>query len=735
MKLSSLLSCGSALAALVLAAPAFASDEAPDGDPGGAHGQPAPGIVVTAPYERARDTVAAAVTVLQGDALQLQLRSTIGETLARQAGVSASFFGPNASRPILRGLDAERVRVLTDGIGSFDVSNTSVDHAVAINPLLADRVEIVRGPAALLYGSGAIGGVVNMRDLRIPREVPEGGPHVDAVAGYASAARERNVGASVNVPLGSGFVAHADGSFFKSSDNRSGGFVFSRELRAEAAEEGGEAAEDARAFRRVANTAARTWDVGGGLGWIGQSGASFGFAVSHLRNRYGIPNGLELGHDEHHEEEHDDDHVELLAEEHGDDHDDDHAHDEGHAHEDLTLQMRQTRIDLRGAVPLGGAFEELKVRAGWADYRHDEIETTGEVGTSFFNKSWEARAELVKAARGGWRGATGLQVFSRNFRAVGEEAYVPANETRQFGLFTLQELDLGTLRLEASGRFEHSTVRSAAIGAKRTFNAVSLSGGISAPLSDQWRLALSVARVERAPSAEELFANGAHSATRAYEIGNPGFHKERQVGLEAVLRGRGKGWRIEVSSFLNRFNNFISLAPTGGEEDALPVFRYSQRGARFYGFEVEGAVTLAQIGQTRIEAMGLVDYTRATLLGGGACAGAGGGSGGEAGAVPRIPPLRLIGGLEASGGAVGGRIEVERAAPQRRVAAFESATPGWTMVNASASWKPFGPNTATTLLLQANNIFDVEARRHTSFIKDVAPLFGRDIRISLRIGF
>lgn len=236
-----------------------------------------------------------------------------------------------------------------------------------------------------------------------------------------------------------------------------------------------------------------------------------------------------------------------------------------------------------------------------------------------------------------------------------------------------------------------------------------------------------MARVERAPSAEELFANGAHSATRAYEIGNPGFHKERQVGLEAVLRGRGKGWRIEVSSFLNRFNNFISLAPTGGEEDALPVFRYSQHGARFYGFEVEGAVTLAQTGQTRIEATGLVDYTRATLLGGGA-AGAGG-------AVPRIPPLRLIGGLEASGGVVGGRIEVERAAPQRRVAAFESATPGWTMVNASASWKPFGPNTATTLLLQANNIFDVEARRHTSFLKDVAPLFGRDIRISLRIGF
>jgi len=197
MTFSSVLSSGTALAAFALAAPAMAAEDAPDGEQSGAHRQPSTEIVVTAPYERSRETLAAAVTVLQGDALQLQMRSTIGETLARQPGVSASFFGPNASRPILRGLDAERVRVLTDGIGSFDVSNTSVDHAVAINPLLADRIEIVRGPAALLYGSGAIGGVVNMRDLRIPRNVPEGGPHVDAVTGYSSAARERNVGASV----------------------------------------------------------------------------------------------------------------------------------------------------------------------------------------------------------------------------------------------------------------------------------------------------------------------------------------------------------------------------------------------------------------------------------------------------------------------------------------------------------------------------------------------------------
>ena len=684
-------------ALLVSAAPVLAAgDDAADAQ----HGTVDPQIIVSAPYARDRKLVATAVSVLQGDELQRQLRSTIGETLARQPGVSSSFFGPNASRPILRGLDAERVRVLTDGIGSFDVSNTSVDHAVAANPLLADRIEILRGPAALLFGSGAIGGVVNMRDLRIPREVPDG-PHVDASAGIGSAARERNIAAALNVPLGGGFVAHVDGSFFESDDYRTGGFVFSEGLRALATAEGGEAAEKATTRGRVDNTAARTWDVAGSLAWIGENGANFGVAISHLQNRYGIPNGLELGHEEEHEGE-------------------EHEGEEGH--EDITLAMRQTRVDVRGAVPLGGAFKELKVRGGWADYRHDEIEGDGAIGTSFFNRSWEARAELVQANVDGWQGASGVQYFSRNFSAVGEEAYIPANETRQIGVFTLQEFDLGQVRLEAGARYEHSNVKSAVIGRERRFDAVSVSAGGSVDLGGGFRLALSAARSERAPAAEELFANGAHAATRAFEIGNANFRTERQLGTEAVLRGRGDGWRLELTAFYNHFDNYIFLNPNGDEADELPVFVYSQADARFYGFEAEGAVTVAKAGQTRFDITGLVDVTRAALTGGG-------------GAVPRIPPLRLIGGVEANGGPVGGRIEVEHTTAQDRLAVFETRTAAYTMVNASLSWKPFGTDSETTLMVQANNIFDVEAGRHASFLKDVAPLFGRDIRVSVRLAF
>ncbi|WP_017667840.1 TonB-dependent receptor [Sandarakinorhabdus sp. AAP62] len=696
------------LAALLLlsAAPVLAEDAAPNDDQ---HGSIDPEIIVSAPYARDRKLVATAVSVLQGDDLQRQLRSTIGETLARQPGVSSTFFGPNASRPILRGLDAERVRVLTDGIGSFDVSNTSVDHAVAANPLLADRIEILRGPAALLFGSGAIGGVVNMRDLRIPREVPDG-PHVDANAGIGTAARERNIAAALNMPLGGGFVAHVDGSFFESDNYRTGGFVFAEALREEAAEEAGEVAEEAQKRGRLENTAARTWDVAGSIAWIGENGANFGVAVSHLQNRYGIPNGLELGHDEHEGKEHEGEHE-------GEEHE-----GEEHAHEDITLDMRQTRVDVRGAVPLAGAFKEVRVRAGWADYRHDEIEDNGEIGTSFFNKSWEARLELVQAEKDGWQGATGVQYFSRNFRAVGEEAYIPANETRQFGIFTLQEFDLGAVRLEGGGRYEHANVKSAQVGRERTFNSLSFSVGGSVDLGSGFRLALSGARTERAPSAEELFANGAHAATRAFEIGNPNFRTERQLGAEAVLRGRGAGWRLELSAFVNRFDNYIFLDPTGVEEDELPVFQYNQADASFWGVEVEAGVKVAQLGATRIDVTGLLDYTRATILAGG-------------GAVPRIPPLRMIGGIEASGGVVGGRVEIEHVTAQDRIAGFETRTAAFSLVNASLSWKPFGVDAPTTLMVQANNIFDVEARRHSSFLKDVAPLFGRDIRVSLRVAF
>ena len=681
------------------------------------HGGTSPEIIVSAPFVRDRFSLTTAASVLEGEALVRETRPTIGEMLSRQPGVSASFFGPNSSRPILRGQDAERVRVLTDGIGSFDVSNTSVDHAVAINPFLVDRVEVVRGPAALLYGSNAIGGVVNVRDRRIPREVPDEPIHIDAAGFYASAAEERGGSGSVDLPVlrgsdGSALVLHVDGSYLKTGDYRTGGFVFSRALREEAAEIGGEVAEDALARGRVDNTSARTWSIGGGMSWLAPNGGEIGFAVSHLRSNYGIPNGLEL------EDEHEEDHEEHDHEEH-DEHEDGHAH----GHEDIRLDMRQTRVDARALLPMEGtAFEALKFRFGYADYRHDEIEDTGEIGTSFFNQSFEGRLELVQRERGGWKGASGAQIFSRRFEAVGEEAYIPRNQTSQVALFTLQEFDIGGSRLDVGARWENTAVESDQLLIERRFNTFSASLGISVPLGDSFRLGVSASHAERAPSAEELFANGAHAATRSYEIGDSTFRKELSNGLEAVLRGRGAGWRLEASAFFTRFRNYIYLAPTGIMDEGLPVFEYRQDGARFWGAELDAGVTLARLDETRIELTGLIDFTRADILRGG-------------GAVPRIPPLRLLGGVEASGGSIGGRVEVEHVTRQTRIAGFETETPGWTMVNASINWRPLGRTSNTLLMLSANNIFDVEARRHSSFLRNEAPLAGRDIRITARLSF
>src|SRR3546814_10450834 len=240
---------------------------------------------------RRRHTRCALVTGVQTCALPIsrQLKPTIGETLANQPGVSATSFGPNASRPVLRGFQGERVRVLTDGIGSFDVSNTSVDHAVVINPLTADRIEVLRGPSALLYGSAAIGGVVNVIDSRIPRGVPDETIHVDGIATYGSAANERSISGAVEAPLDDKIVVHFDGSYSKTGDMDTGGHILTPALRAEAARSSDPAiAALANLKGELPNSAARTWDVAGGVALVTEGG-NLGFSVSHFDSLYGVP--------------------------------------------------------------------------------------------------------------------------------------------------------------------------------------------------------------------------------------------------------------------------------------------------------------------------------------------------------------------------------------------------------------------------------------------------------------
>ncbi|GAO38194.1 putative TonB-dependent receptor [Sphingomonas changbaiensis NBRC 104936] len=687
----SVLRAGVAFVAL-LSTPAFAADAAGDAaaPPGNYHDATPADIVVTAPFERNRADVVSPVSVLSGTDLAREVRSTIGETLQRQPGVSSTSFGPNASRPILRGFQGDRVRILTDGIGSFDVSNTSVDHAVVINPLLAERVEVLRGPASLQFGSSAIGGVVNVIDKRIPRAIPDEPVHVDAIGTYSSASNQFSGSSALDVPVSDKVVLHLDGSYLDGDDLKIGGYVLSPAARAQAL---ASANPEVRALAdlkgTLANSAARTWEIAGGASVITDTG-QLGFALSHYDSLYGVPARYDL------------------------------TTGQG---EMPRLDMHQTRVDARTELDLGdGFFKQLRGRFGFADYKHAELAEDGTTGTQFFNKGLEGRLELAQTKRGVWQGAIGGQLLIRDFNVIGDEAFVPKNETIQYGLFTLQTLDFGKLKTEFGGRIERTHVSSNPINADRQFTAYSGSAGASYEFVPDWRIGVNVSHTERAPSAEELFANGPHAGTQAFEIGNPNFKKERSFGLEGTLRGSGRNYTFEASAYYNKFNNYIYDNQTGEIRDGLPVFQSAQADANYYGFEAQATVTAARFGDWKIDVDGLADYVHATVK--------------NVGPVPRIPPLRLLGGVSGTSGLLDGRVEVEHTFAQDRVAPFETTTPGYTLVNASIGVRPFGEGRdKPEILLSANNIFDVDARRHASFLKDFAPLAGRDIRVTLRASF
>ena len=684
----------STVAAFAFATPAIAKDET-KGD-GTYHAEIPVDIVVTAPFNQDANARLSGTTILTGVDLTRELRTTIGDTLSRQPGVSSTSFGPNASRPVLRGFQGERVRILTDGIGSIDVSNTSVDHAVVINPLTAERIEILRGPSALLFGSSAIGGVVNVLSNRIPRKVPDETIHIDAIGTYGTAADERSGTGKIDVPIGSKFVVHFDGSYSKTNDLRTGGFILTPALRAQAAASADPDIQDLADLRgTLPNSAARTWEVAGGAAYIDEGG-SIGFSYSRYDSLYGVPIRYSL--------------------------------DPMVAAEEVRLDVKQTRADVRAEVNTGDGFlEKIRFRAGQANYRHFEIDDTGAIATTFLNNSIESRLELVQNDKSGWRGASGVQLSIRDFNVIGDEAFVPKNTTTQIGIFTLQEVTNGPLKIEGGARYENTKAFAFAsdqIGnpdISRSFDAYSGSIGASYEIAPGIRLGLNAAHTERAPAAEELFANGPHAGTQAFEVGDPTFKKEISNGVEATFRGKGDSYSFGASLYYTDFKNYIYEVQTGAIEDDLPVFQFLQAGARYYGFEVEGSFKLATIGSFSIVADGLADMVRARIT--------------SAGPAPRIPPLRLLGGLEAQSDVVQARIETEWTDGQSRVTGFETPTKGFTLVNASLSFKPFGADNSTSILVSANNIFDVEARRHASFLKDFAPLAGRDFRVTARVAF
>jgi iron complex outermembrane receptor protein len=530
----------------------------------------------------------------------------------------------------------------------------------------------------------------------------------DLLLNYGSAANERSANLGLDVPLGSHFVAHADGSYSKYDDLHVGGYLLSDALRAQALASSDPAIRAlAELKHKLPNTAGRTDDLAAGLAYV-DGDLNIGFSYSHHDSRYGVPIRFSLDPD-----------VEA---------------------EQPIIDAHQDRGDARVNVPIGGFFKLFEFRGGLSKYHHAELDPEGNVGSRFFLNGGELRADLVQSERKGWDGTTGVQYLNERGRIRGDEKYLPDNRKRNLGLFTLQSVESGKVRFEGAARIDFARLAASAdpviadlvgeVGAdsivgtlpiSRDFTAWSGSIGANYELLPGWRAGISVSHSERAPGANELFSFGPHGGSEQFLIGNPDLALEKSNGAELSVHRTTGPVHVQGSIYYSRFSNFIFQAPTGAVEDGLPVYEYRHGKADYYGFELESDVKFGK-------ALGIdwggeitTDAVRAKIKG--------------FGNAPEIPPFRVLGGLTGTRGQVDGRIEVERAWAQNKTAPNETSTPGFTLVNASLDWHPFAANPELTLSVTANNIFDVDARRHASDLKDYAPLAGRDIRLTARVGF
>lgn len=637
--------------------------------------------------------------VLEGDELVRRREATLGETLGNEPGITSSHFGAGASRPIIRGMDGPRVKVLSDGAELHDASTISPDHAVASEPLLATQIEVLRGPSALVYGGGAVGGVVNVLDGKVPTAIPQKGIE-------GSAELRANTGAgegagAFSLTGGAGNLAvHVEGVARDAGDYRVGkGW-----------------APDGEPTRKVPGSFNRTDTGSVGLSWVGDRGY-LGAAYTRQAARYGLP-----GHNHSFEGCHTHGtHLHCGAHEEEDGHD--HGAEE---HGDVpVVDLRSERLDIRGELrnPFTG-FSALRLRAGVTDYVHDEVED-GTIATTFKNKAYDTRMELQHEPLAGFKGVVGLQTSQRKFSAIGEEAYVQPTVTRKTGLFVLEEYRLndwyGDWRFEAALRHDRQTAEALASGSaggtERSHNGTSASLGAVWKFTPGYQVGTSFTRASRAPSAEELYARGLHMATSTYERGNANLRSETSQNIDLSLKKTSGDTTFGVSVFRNRISNYI-YGRTLDEVDGLQLLQYSQADATFTGIE-------GQVRQRVTRNMGVTlfgDTVRAKLDGGGL--------------LPRIPATRAGVRLDANWNAWEGQVEWVQVARQNRVAAFETATPGYGMLNLGVSYRgQLSSGTPWQVYLKANNLTDRLAYAHTSFIKNAAPLMGRNITVGVKVAF
>lgn len=644
-------------------------------------------IIVTAPLGRTLFEQAQPASVLTGTKLQLALEPTLGQTLARQPGVSSSYFGPVASRPVIRGLDGDRIRVLQNGLNTIDASGTSVDHAVSFDVSNVTSLEVVRGPATLLYGSNAIGGVVNALDNRIPTERIDG-IHGSLGGRYSSA--DNGYGGNVMVEGGDGPIAFHFEAFSRMAEDLAiPGNSLSDRYRKQTGEAGSEG--------HLPGSNLRSEGISGGLSFIEDWGF-IGASLSTFHTNYASP-----------------------------------------AEEGISIDMEQVRVDVRGAFyePMPW-IKEINYRFAWSEYEHTEFEGT-EPGTVFKNEGWDGRVEVKHEKIVGMEGVIGYQTDGSDFSALGDEAFLPAVNTRSNSLFIFEELPVGPVRMQFGARYEHVSVESLnsdnpafGSGQTRSFDNLSASLGAVYNPTDDYAIALSATYAERAPTYQELFANGPHIATGVFEMGDSKLDVEQSIGIDLNFRKR-TGWVTgSIGGYYNRFNNYIGLFPTGGVDagSGFPIVGYRSTDAEFIGAELDATVHLLHpltdetppADQTNLDLEFRADIVRARDLKTGD-------------PLPRIPPFHFTTAIAYQRGALGGRLEGVYAAAQDRVSSGELPTDSYFLLNAAVTYTVVRGPVTVDLYVKGVNLTDEEAREHTSFLKDRAPLSGRGFVTGVKLTF
>ena len=726
-------------------------------------------VVVTAsPLDRSAFDLAQPVSQLSGLELKSKQATTLGEALDGEPGIAGSGFTNGASRPIIRGQADNRVRVLNDGTEVFDVSNLSPDHNPSVEPLVSQSIEVVRGPATILYGSSAIGGVVNVIDSRIPTAVPDGGYTGELIGRLGYVDFERSGAASLDLALGKHFVFHFDGTRFFTDDLMVPGYALSDRIRRGLAPTQTRDQFGGDPVHYVPNTYVQTKDFGVGLSYVwdkGYIGTSFGQYLSV----YGVPDDPEV----------DDPNEPAVG---------------------TRLDITKRRWDIRASVvdPFP-YFQEVNFKINATDYKHREIDGATEIGSTFLTSGFDERLELVHKPLGIFEGSVGEQVFLRDLAVGGDDAFLQPTRTVQPAGFIFEETKLiggrtdrspgipdardggkavaptgnapdapsePTLRAQVGGRIEYSrvSIRSddplltslqPGDSKVREFLPLSVSGGFVYEFLKDTAAALTLSYSERAPTAEELYARGVHDATFQYLIGDPNLGKEKQFGVDFSIRKRAGIVTGSLSGFYNRFYHFIDFTPEAGNVDGNQIFDYAPINADFYGGEALVDVHLlpatlsrpvaprddksvrARITGERTEQVFnpndlyfemKADYVHAEDRDSGA-------------SLPRITPLRVGLGLGYTSENLNLKIEGVRVNHQFRTAQFETSTPGYNLLNASASYRlpvrlGHGLKPVTTeIFVRGTNLTNEEARNHQSFLKEVLPLPGRSVLGGVRLSF